>query len=143
VPRVTFILGLAGSGKTYLAEKLAKDTGATFFEGTEGQRTTKESMLQHLANGGNCIVEEIAYCLPSGREAVVSELCAAVPNIEIEWICFENNLESANWNVTHRHNKGDVPGHLRINQCYHELYIYPSGAKPIPIVRINERKTTT
>jgi len=142
VAKVTFLLGLAGSGKSVLAEKLAKETGATVFEGTEGDATTRQRMLRHLANGRSRVVEEIAYCLPSRREAIVSELCTVVPDIEIEWVSFENDIESANWNVRHRRNKGDVLGHLRINQCYHGLYIYPGGAKPIPIVRIDESKTT-
>lgn len=140
--KITFLLGLAGSGKSFLAEQLKKETGAEFFEGTEGDPTKKQQMLQHLTNGGSCVVEEIAYCLPSGREAIVSTICSLVSDIEIEWICFENDLESANWNVRHRNNKKDVPGHLRINQCYHGLYIYPGGAKVIPIVRIDEHNST-
>ncbi|MEK6747639.1 MAG: hypothetical protein AABY83_00345 [Pseudomonadota bacterium] len=140
--KVTFLLGLAGSGKSFLAEELKRKSGAEIFEGTEGDKTIKQKMLKHLASGGSCIVEEIAYCLPSHREAIVSQLCAVVPDIEIEWLCFENNLESANWNVMHRRNKTDAPGHLRINQCYHGLYIYPSGVQVIPITRIDENKTT-
>lgn len=140
VAKVTFIVGLAGSGKSFYAERLSQATGATIFEGTEGNKAVKEKMLAHLANGGSCIVEEIAYCLPSRREAIVSNLCAILPEIEIEWICFENDMESANWNVKHRRNKEDARGHLRINQCYYGLYIYPGGATVLPIVRCRESK---
>lgn len=138
--KVTFLLGLAGSGKTHRAEELKKETGAEVFEGTEGERKDEllRAMVQRLNAGESCIVEEIAYCLPSRREAIVATLCSQVSNIEIEWICFENDLESANWNVCHREHKRDaVQGHLHINQCYHGLYIYPSGAKVIPIVRVD------
>ena len=139
--KVTFVLGLAGSGKTPYAEKLKAETGAEYFEGTENSQKNilrKQRMLQHLVSGGDCVVEEIAYCLPSFREGIVAELCSRVPNVEIDWVCFENDIESANWNVVHRTHKGDVPGHLRINQCYQGLYIYPGGAKPIPITRKSE-----
>ncbi len=142
--KITFFLGLAGSGKSHLAEMLEKETGAAMFEGPAGNKEVKLRMLQHLAGGGSCIVEEIAYCLPSQREAIVLEICSKIPEIEIEWICLENDLESANWNVKHRNIEGkeNVLGHLRINQCYHGLYIYPGGVKAIPIYRVNESKTS-
>lgn len=140
--KVTFLLGLAGSGKSFLAEKLKREMDAEIFEGTEGEEKQKllRAMVQRLMDGKNCVVEEIAYCLPSRREAIVTNLCSVLFDIEIEWICFENDLESANWNVRHRKNKSDVQGHLHINQCYHGLYIYPGGAKIIPITRIDENK---
>jgi adenosyl cobinamide kinase/adenosyl cobinamide phosphate guanylyltransferase len=145
VAKVTFFLGLAGSGKSHCAEELKAQTGAEIFEGTEGEKKEEllRAMVQQLNDGKNCIVEEIAYCLPSRREAIVATLCRWVPNIEIEWICFENDLESANWNVRNRKHKSDaVQSHLHINQCYHGLYIYPGGAKVKPITRTNENKTT-
>lgn len=140
--KVTFVLGLAGSGKTHQAKNICEQTGAEFLEGTEGDGTKKKLLFQNLTDGKDCVVEEIAYCLPSRREKIVLELCSFKSDLEIEWICLENDLESANWNVKHRINKGDVQGHLRINQCYHGLYIYPGGAKIIPIIRIKENKTS-
>lgn len=144
--KVTFFLGLAGSGKSYHAMELNEKTGAELIEGTEGDEKEKKllTMEKLLNEGKNCIVEEIAYCLPSRRESIVATLCSYVPDIEIEWICFENDLESANWNVRHRKHKCDaVPGHLHINQCYHGLYIYPGGAKIIPITKTDEDNTTS
>ena len=141
--KVTFLLGLAGSGKSYRADKLKKETGAEIFEGTEGKENLGmlPNIVQHLRQGKNCIVEEIAYCRPQGREKVVTYLRYHVPDVQIEWLCFENNLESANWNVRNRKNKGDINGHLAINQCWHRLYQYPEGATIVPITRINENKT--
>ncbi len=143
--KVIFILGLAGSGKTYWAKRLEKEASAEIFEGTAGEEKEKllRAMVQRLNDGKNCVVEEIAYCLPSRRETIVETLCSSVSDIEIEWICFENNLESANWNVKNRKEKSDaVQDHLRINQCYHGLYIYPSGTDVKQIYRISENKTT-
>ncbi len=139
--KVTFLLGLAGSGKSFLAEKLKMETGAEIFEGTEGKENPEmlPTMVQHLRGGKNCIVEEIAYCRPQGRQKVVTYLRSHVPNVQIEWLCFENNLESANWNVRNRKNKGDIRGHLAINQCWHGWYQYPDGATIIPITRIDEK----
>jgi len=139
--KVTFLLGLAGSGKSPLAEEISTRTGAEIFEGTEGERKEEllRAIVQALNAGKDCVVEEIAYCMPSRREQIVAFLCNKVPNVEIEWACFENDLESANWNVRHRKHKSDaVQEHLHINQCYHGLYIYPGGANVIPIKRIKE-----
>lgn len=140
--KVTFLLGLAGSGKSFLAEKLKRETGAEIFEGTEGEEKQKllRVMVQHLKGGKNCIVEEIAYCHPRAREEIVMFLRSQVPGVEMEWVCFENDLQSANWNVTHRRNKRDVQGHLAINQYWHSLYVCPDGAKVIPITRIDENE---
>jgi len=137
--RVTFVLGLAGSGKSHLAAEICGRSGAKYFEGLYGpgkNQATKAAMLLHVAAGKDCVVEEIAYCIPHIRQAIASELVAAVPGIEIEWVCFENDLGSANWNVAHRTNKGDPAGHLVINQHFHALYAYPAGVIPRPITRI-------
>lgn len=137
--KVTFLLGLAGSGKSFHAKKLKRETDAEIFEGVAGSHNPGMllTMVQHLRDGKNCIVEEIAYCHPHAREEILKHLHSQVPNVEIEWICFENNLESANWNVRHRKNKDNPEGHYKINQHYHCLYQYPDGATVIQITRIN------
>jgi hypothetical protein len=73
--------------------------------------------------------------LPSYRDEIVQQL-SQVSGVEINWICYENDLESANWNVIHRKDKEDPPGHLEINLRLHPHYEYPADAKIIPIQRI-------
>lgn len=142
--KVTFLLGLAGSGKSYLAEELRQREGALIFEGIAASQNADlfRCMVQSLMRGSYCVVEEIAFCRPQKREEVEQILRSEVPGIEIEWLCFENDLESANWNVRHRTNKGSVDGHLGINEAYHTVYEYPQGAKVIPIVRTTAREDT-
>ena len=135
--KVTFVLGLCGSGKTFRAEQVREATGAEIFEGVEHHRSLP-AIVQRLRDGKDCIVEEIAYCHPDTRDGFVADLRSQVPDVEIEWICFENDLESANWNVMHRTNKGDVEGHLAINREWHSVYRCPDGAKIIPITRIGK-----
>jgi len=140
--KVTFILGLCGSGKTFLAKQLKVKTGAEIFEGVAGSHNPNgmSEMLDRLRRGMDCIVEEIAYCCSHSRDVVVSALCSQVPEVQVEWICFENDLASANWNVEHRADaaKQDIPGHVDINRKYHCVYTYPEGAKIVPITRVSE-----
>lgn len=90
----------------------------------------------------DCIVEEIAYCCPQSRHTIVKALRSQIPEVDIEWICFENDLEGANWNVQHRDDSGkqDIQGHIDINRKYHRVYTYPHGATIRPIMRVNQSR---
>jgi len=133
--KATIILGLCGSGKTYLSEKISKETGAKIFEGIEHHKTLP-CIIQYLKNGHDCVLEEMAYSTKDGREYLVNALTSQVEGVVIEWICFENDLESANWNVQKRTNKRDIKGHISINMRLSKVYTYPDGATIIPISRI-------
>jgi hypothetical protein len=133
--KVTFILGLSGSGKTYLAQKMRTETGAKLFENILEDGSSLVLLIECLKKGNHCIVDEVRFCLPSYRDPIVQQL-SQVPGVEINWICYENDLESANWNVIHRKDKEDPAGHLEINLRVHPHYEYPRDAKIIPIQRI-------
>jgi hypothetical protein len=133
--KLTFILGLSGSGKTYLAEQLKKQTGAEVFENLLSDASNLGVLLECLRNGKDCIVDEVRFCLPTYRHEILQSL-SKITDLKIDWICYENDLESANWNVIHRENKGDPEGHLEINLRLHAQYEYPPDAEIIPIRRI-------
>lgn len=139
--KVTFVLGLCGSGKSHLIEQLRRETGAAFFEGILGTHATAPLLpfLEHLSKGGDCLVEEITLCFAEARSRLIP-LLEKIPGLEVEWICFENDLDSANWNVTHRRNKeaaeGQAEGHRFINAQVAPCYTHPEGARRLPITRI-------
>ena len=133
--KVTFILGLCGSGKTSLAQQLKKETGAQVFENLLSDGGSLPALLACLREGRDCIVDEVRLCLPMYRDGIVQHL-SRITDLETHWICYENDLESANWNVIHRKDKGDPEGHLDINLRLHPNYEYPSNAEIIPIQRI-------
>lgn len=133
MPTVTFLLGLCGSGKTVLANQLHQESGARIFESLVGRKTYGE-LKQCLDRGEDCIVEEIAFCFPENRQEIQQYL-ATVVDLQINWVCLENDIESANWNVDHRTNKKDPEGHKRLNERVHAHYVYPVGAEIRPIVR--------
>jgi hypothetical protein len=136
VAKVTFILGLCGSGKSWLLEKLKYEhPESVTFESLIAKRT-EGVLLQCLKEGRDCIVEDINFCNPVARDKIVRFL-SRVPGVEIEWKALDNDLESANWNVTHRINKADPEEHLRTNQQVHQDYKPPEGIRTIPIKRID------
>jgi hypothetical protein len=135
VPQLTFVLGLCGSGKTHLSEQLKKETGAEVFEDILADGSSLPALMRSLREGKDCIVDEVRFCLPTYREQILQYL-SPIEGVTTHWICFENDLESANWNVMRRKNKGDPEGHLDINLRLHPHYDYPANAKVIPIERI-------
>ncbi len=71
---------------------------------------------------------EIHYCWPECRNQIIRELRAAVPDVRIEWLCIENDLQKANKNCLERP-KGDPDRHIEINSRLSPRYTYPDGAK--------------
>ena len=98
--KVTFVIGLCGSGKSWLVDQLKYDhPEAVTFESLIGNN--QMGLLRHcLEQGRDCIVEEISFC-HSGRRKWIVDFLSQVPELQIEWKAFENDLESANWNVMH------------------------------------------
>jgi hypothetical protein len=133
--KITFILGLSGSGKTYLSERLKKETGAEVFTNLLVDHSGLTALIESLRNGKDCIVDEVRFCLPAYREQILQSL-SQITDLDMRWICYENDLETANWNVIHRTNKGDPEGHLDINLRLHPHYTYPANAEIVPIQRI-------
>ena len=135
--KLTFLLGLCGSGKTYIAERLATQTGAKLFtDFLQDQNKNFPMLVQNLSSGNDCIIDEWKYSIPRFRDKILADL-VNVPDLELEWICFENDRASADWNFRHRKNKGDVEGHLRINEFLSDVYQWPEQAQILKITRID------
>ena len=123
---VTFILGLCGSGKTWLADRIV--AARKFDEQFLNDQAQHDALIEALRSGNDGVVVEIAYCREDARQQIVSELTKAVPNVRINWLCIENDLYRANKNCRERTNKGDPEGHVRFNIDVSPSYTYPDGA---------------
>src|SRR5262249_53890118 len=134
MPRITFLLGLCGSGKTWLADRLVAETGAEFFEGVHCKQQWP-AVRDRLLSGVDCVVEEIHGCEARYRETLVRSAVSDIPDLVVEWVCFENDVESANWNVDRRPIK-DAGDHRQINESLTQVYSCPDHARTLKITRI-------
>jgi hypothetical protein len=134
MPTVTFVLGLCGSGKSWLAENLRNETGAEWFDEPIG-RNTESDIVQCLQDGRDCVVEELFYCCEYYRSQMLARL-RGIANPEIRFVCFDNALESANRNVERRTNKGEIQKHLELNRRVSPFYTFPADCERRAIHRI-------
>jgi hypothetical protein len=125
MPTVTFILGLCGAGKTWLADRVIATV--KFDEGFLGKQIQHDALIALLRSGHDAVVVEIAYCQATAREAILREIGTAAPNAHVVWLCIENDLFRANKNCRERR-KQDPETHVQINERLSPVYEYPEGA---------------
>jgi len=132
--RVTILIGLCGSGKSYTADEICRHTGALFFDEPIGRKSEAE-IAQRLREGRDCVVEEAFYCIRNHRDGFLAVL-SSVPDVEIRFVVFADDIESANWNVQRRTNKARVPEHMAINAHLKAHFSFPDACEIRSIHRI-------
>jgi type I restriction enzyme S subunit len=142
-PTVTFIYGLCGAGKSYLAREMESKGIQRLDEGFPDPPAGKNlspqkyaKLQEYLRAGRDCAVVEATLFVESVRqeaEAYVRD----IPNVKIEWVAFEADLAIAKHNCLHRQEKGDGPGHAQLNERWMRDYSYtfPDGVKPRQIYK--------
>ena len=136
----TIVFGLCGSGKTWLAKQISASTGAVRFDGPYGN-SLWPAIAASLQRGRDCVVEEICCCQEEFRRDALGRL-SGLPEVRVEWRYFENDLESANWNIDNAEDRPDKDPaeHKRANVATSRRYTYPASGQPIPITRIARRR---
>ena len=65
---------------------------------------------------------------------IEAELALVRPDVEIEWLFFANDLQTANSNcIKDTKKQRDVAGNLACSQAWTRDYDIPVGVTPIPI----------
>lgn len=129
---VTFVLGLAGSGKSCFVSQLKVDKA--FEEGFMGSEheTHHADLVERLKRGEHCAVSELQLLHPKTRDAYVKRLTEELGGkVHLNWVCFENDVAKANSNCRTRPNKSrdsGGEGHVRINEYWTKKYVIPDGA---------------
>src|SRR5437879_1556954 len=108
--KLVIVVGLPGSGKTFHLPRLKQEYNAKYlrdsfkknaFHGSSWITSSRHyvDLIGHLRDGHSCIISDIDFCKMEAREEAVEAIRYHVPDVEIRWICFENNPEQCRKNV--------------------------------------------
>lgn len=123
--KITLIVGLPGSGKTYLAKSL-KDNKSMLIDDIKHAD-------QLIDKGLDLIITDPYFCYSETRDKCIEVLNSKFNNPEIIWIYFENNLEKALNNIKHRKRRGDGRNTESFAEHLSLMYKIPSGVEPLVI----------
>src|SRR5688572_18856351 len=96
--------------------------------GSPPRNATSTGVVDALRSGKSCAVVKISYCDPMPRIAFEWEIRKAVPDVQLQYICFENDLQKANANCRRRRDGRDIQMLYAINGDVSASYTIPPGA---------------
>jgi hypothetical protein len=134
---LTIIVGLAGSGKSYLTKEIAAKNNIPAFDdflarnliprATESQGFC--SVLVNLQRGYDCVANEVCLVHEDKRAALEKLLHSIFEDtVTVQWIFFENNPEQCKVNVRADKVKPDPEGRVKGIEHYTKDYVIPKGA---------------
>lgn len=118
--KITLLIGLPGSGKSFLGRQLSIQ-GAYFIDDISIKGLT--SLTDVIGKHKHIVVSDAFLCCEKYRKAAKKLL----QEHEVEWIFFENNPEKCRRNVIRRNDGRKVDG--LIKQLSLE-YVIPDGVIP-------------
>jgi hypothetical protein len=137
MPTITFIFGLCASGKSWLSKEMANEGSEVLDEGfpatADGSLSPEKyaTLQEFLREGKDCaVVEATLFYEPLQQQAL--KYLEGIPNVDVKWIGYQNDPETANHNAFHR--KGKVNpngnGHKVINDRWSQLpWTIPADAE--------------
>jgi len=136
--KVVLLVGLCGSGKTYLAMKLQQDEGYSCLDEGYGDidaiglsKEKNDELIAKLSEGTNCAYTEGMLMDPARRASFAPFLeSIEAQGHEVEWIYFENNVGKANHNCLNDPNRDDKDGAVEHNNQWHHDYHIPAEYFP-------------
>lgn len=106
--KITFLVGLPGSGKTFLGEQLAEDPNVTYLDDITVKGGLDELDYAVNALGAtDIVVSDVFLCRERDRTSALKHLKRIAPGYEVVWVFFENAPEKCVKNVRHRAKSGD------------------------------------
>lgn len=102
--KITLIIGLPGSGKTMLGNRLSKERGVPFIDDITD--------LDQLPSG-DCIIADVNFCDNEILREAMRILHSMYDELQLELIYFANEPEQARANVIRRADGREVEGTIR------------------------------
>ena len=132
---VTFVCGLAGSGKSWFIDSVLKPDWACHegFMAVGRHEANHRKLVRRLRRGDACAVSELQLMKRYVRDGYMLRLRRAVPDARVRWVFFENRPSKANRNCALRKNKPRDRGgrsHVRMNDGWSPYYEIPARATP-------------
>jgi len=124
--KVFLVVGLPGSGKTHYAKGLAASRGAPLYDDVSKHHPDIKCLIPQFLEHQVCVITDPQLCVPGAQEYAKKIFSEA--NIEVEWICFENNPEACLRNADKR--ERNVAVDIRVLTS---LYQIPFGASVLPV----------
>lgn len=123
--KIIIIVGLPGSGKTYLGKELSQ--GGDFIDdiSIHGLKSL-ENVTKDLL-----VITDPYLCRQTDRTKAQIILSKKFPNCKIEWIYFENDVQKCINNVNKRFNNGDKRKVLGLIAILSKEYNPPFYARKI------------
>lgn len=129
--KITVICGLPGSGKTFLARKLLKESGGSVLDDKFTAKDFKWvwPLVNHL------YITDPMLCQKSVRSSLIHLIADTVEKgqwPDIEWIWFDNDVEKAIENINRRRD-GRIITEDAMRNYFSKIYEIPEGIKTIPV----------
>ncbi len=126
------LIGLPGSGKTYLGTLLQAEMYQSIFLDDLSQNGGLEVLLQAADKEENIILSDVNLCYEDIRSQAELLFLQYFPNHEVEWVYFENDPEACFENVRRRDDGREVgdtikmltkvykiPDNVEVRKVYH------------------------
>ncbi len=125
-----FLVGLPGSGKTYLGRQMCDQFSGGLFLDDICQTCGKERLKEPF-HTETVIVADPSLCRSYNRPFAEAMVREHHPDCEVEWIFFENDWEKC-WANVQRRNDGRIIG-KHILKDKSRGYTIPQNVKTLPV----------